>query len=71
LYYPGLVHWGRDDWQSPTDIVTTDSGLGLHFVRIETASLMCGQKLDFTFQNLDSGVWAEHVYSITVIGRSR
>jgi glucoamylase len=71
LYYPGLVHWGRDDWQSPTDIVTTDSGLGLHFVRIKTASLMCGQKVDFTFQNLDSGVWAEHVYSITVIGRSR
>jgi glucoamylase len=70
LYYPGLIHWGRDDWQSPADIVTVDSGLGLHFARIETALLMCGQKIDFTFQNLDSGVWAERVYSITVIGRS-
>jgi glucoamylase len=48
LYYPGLIHSGRDGWQSPMDIVTIDSGL--HFARIETTLLICGQKLDFTFQ---------------------
>jgi glucoamylase len=69
LYYPGLIHWGTDGWQFPADIPTTDSGLGLHFARILTNSLVCGQKLDFTYQNLDSGIWAECVYSITVIDR--
>jgi hypothetical protein len=45
------------------------SGLNLHFARILTNSLVCGQKLDFTYQNLGSWIWAECVYSITVIDR--
>ncbi|MDE2366535.1 MAG: glycosyl hydrolase, partial [Betaproteobacteria bacterium] len=71
LHYPGLIHWGTDGWQHPADTKTTDSGLGLHFARIATNSLTSGQKLDFTFLNLESKVWADRVYSITVVDRPR
>ncbi|HEX8874279.1 MAG TPA: glycoside hydrolase family 15 protein [Nitrosospira sp.] len=71
LHHSGLIHWGTDDWQHPTDTMTTDSGLGLHFSRIATNSLTSGQKLDFTFLNLESGAWADRVYSITVVDRPR
>ncbi len=69
LYYPGLIHWGTDGWQRPADVTTIDSGLGLHFTRIATSTLLPGQKLDFTFQNLDSGAWADRVYSIIIADR--
>jgi glucoamylase len=66
LCYRGLIHWGLDGWQCPTDTETRDSGLGLHFAQIEAAVLAAAQQIDFTFQNLDTGIWADEVYAITI-----
>jgi glucoamylase len=64
---PGLVHWGVDGWQSPDDIATIDTGLGLHVADLDTRILKPGQHLDFTFMWKDTAEWIGRDYRLSVV----
>jgi len=53
------VHWGRDGWLAVEDTPTNDSGLGFHVGVLETAALMPGSWVDFTWRGQDSGEWTD------------
>jgi glucoamylase len=42
------VHWSLDGWQTIQDTPTKDSGLGIHFADLDTASLKPGGAIVFT-----------------------
>ena len=66
MFEPGSLHWGIDGWQSSQDRATQDTGLGLHVVEFETKTLQAGQRIDFTFQRVDTGEWSGRNYTIVV-----
>lgn len=66
LFEPGVIHWGIDGWQSIQDTATQATGLGLHVAELATRTLRSGQRIDFTFQHMETGEWLELDYSITV-----
>jgi glucoamylase len=59
LPLPAIVHWGRDGWLAIEDIPTVDTGLGFHAAALDTAALMPGSWVDFTWRWQDSGEWAD------------
>ena len=54
---PALVYWSADAWSTVSSLASRDSGLGLHVVDLETASLAPGRRLIFTFYWPDVGNW--------------
>ena len=46
---PSLVHFGVDDWFEAQDIEAVDTGLGVWVADIDTATLSCTRRVDFTF----------------------
>ena len=60
------VHWSADDWQTKHDIDTEDTGLGVHVVDIETADLLAGTQIKFTFYWPDQSRWEGSDYSIQI-----
>jgi len=66
LFEPSTIHWAIDDWQSPQDVNTQDTGLGIHVVEIETAALQVGQHIHFTYKVLSTGVWLGYDCNIAV-----
>jgi glucoamylase len=61
------IHWGIDGWQSKQDTATVDTGLGLHVAKLDTATLHAGQRINFTFRRVDTGVWLDHDYVIVIV----
>ncbi len=57
LHSPAIVHWSVDGWRNATDMATQPGGLGLHVVRLPTAGLPTGQRIDFTWRLQPSGTW--------------
>ncbi len=66
LFEPGTIHWGVDEWQSIQDTSTQDMGLGLHVAEIGTKKLRSGQRIDFTYQRMNTGEWLGRDYAVTV-----
>lgn len=64
---PGIVHWGIDGWQHPTDTPTHDTGIGVHVADLAVQGLTGGQRVDFTFQCTDSGHWEGRDFRVDVI----
>jgi len=60
------VRFGFDGWQDVADAPTVPNSLGLHVLRIDTARLAAGRKLDFTFRYLPGERWAGVDYQIQV-----
>ncbi|HKG95812.1 MAG TPA: glucan 1,4-alpha-glucosidase [Gemmatimonadaceae bacterium] len=46
---PALVHWSADGWRTARDAESADSGLGVWYADLSTASLPEGAALRFTF----------------------
>jgi glucoamylase len=60
------VHWGKNDWQNPADVITEDWGLG-YVARLQTKELVAGEHIDFTFYWLDRKVWQGENFQVVVI----
>jgi glucoamylase len=63
---PARIHWGVDGWQNVADACTRDTGLGLHVLDLDAASIGCSRAIDFTFQWLDSEMWVGEDFRIAV-----
>jgi glucoamylase len=67
---PAVIRWGIDGWRNPADIATRDSGLGLHYARIDAHALRTAQRIDFSFRDTATGRWSGRDYAITVQARA-
>ena len=63
----GTVHWGRDGWQAVEDTPTIDTGLGFHAAVLDTAALLPGSRVDFTWRRQDGGEWAGRDIAVRVL----
>lgn len=60
------IHWTLDDWRTSTDSDTKPSGLGTHFVDIETSALMAGATVTFTPYWIEAARWEGVNFIVTV-----
>jgi len=60
------VHWGVNNWQDVRDVETSDTGLGVHVVRLPVTALTAGESVQFTFFWLDARTWEGQDYSVDV-----
>jgi glucoamylase len=67
LLQPSLIHWGIDDWKTPKDEETEETGIGLHVIELDSSSLKVGQRIDFTWRHRDSDEWSGENYCISVV----
>jgi glucoamylase len=63
---PALVHYGVDGWQQSADVLTHDTGLGMHAAEPPLARLRAGQRIDLTFYWIQSKSWEGRDYSIEI-----
>jgi glucoamylase len=63
---PARIHWGVDGWRNIADTCTHDTGLGLHALELPAALLGRARAVDFTFQWLDSEMWAGENFRVVV-----
>ena len=66
LLGPALVHYGVDGWRQIADILTRDTGLGMHVAELPTAQLRAGQHIDMTFYWTQPESWEGRDYSIEI-----
>ena len=63
---PALVHYGADGWQQAADIMTCDTGLGMHVAELRSVQLREGQRIDMTFYWTGSEAWEGRDYRIDI-----
>jgi glucoamylase len=51
------VKWTTDNWVTTTEVLTLDSGLGVHYADIPTSALDHGSPIIFTFYWHEAGNW--------------
>ena len=62
------IRWSTDGWQTMHDSPTTDTGIGLHYVDLESAGMRPGAVLQFTFLWLESDRWEGKNFAVEVEG---
>lgn len=67
FYEPGVVRWGVDGWQDPREVVTQDTGLGVHIAPLATQNLRAGQQIQFTFRSSQTGTWIGRDYTVSIL----
>ena len=60
------VRWTSDDWQTVHVSKTSDTGLGLHFVDLATATLPAGSVVQFTFYWPEADRWEGATFEVRV-----
>ncbi|MDO9186894.1 MAG: glucan 1,4-alpha-glucosidase [Bacteroidia bacterium] len=60
------VRWSVDNWLSTNDLVTLDSGVGIHYADLPTENLDYEQKISYTFYWHDSETWEDENYTLSV-----
>ncbi|HVZ36302.1 MAG TPA: hypothetical protein VG963_27930, partial [Polyangiaceae bacterium] len=60
------VRWTANAWQTWADTAALDSGLGLFFADLPTATLPAGTHIAFTFYWIDARRWEEHDFEVRV-----
>jgi len=60
------VQWSSDNWKTMNEVVTLDSGLGIHFADLSTANLDYEQNISFTFYWQDSETRENINYTLSV-----
>ena len=68
LLTPALVHWSIDNWTTPHDTNTRDTGLGIHVLDLPTASMPAGGQVTFTFYWPNENRWEGTDYKVTIEG---
>ena len=63
------VHWSTNQWQDAADVVTRESGLGTHFVDLDTSSLDADQSVVFTFLWTDVDRWENADFTVQLVGK--
>ncbi len=63
---PAMVHWSIDGWKTSADTNTRDTGLGVHFLDLPTASLPVGGAVVFTFYWPQENRWEGTDYTVVV-----
>jgi glucoamylase len=66
LTAPAMVHWSFDNWRTPQDINTSDTGLGTCVADLPTDRLSAGSEIVFTFYWLEEQRWEGADYSVSV-----
>jgi glucoamylase len=66
LLSPARVHWSIDNWNTPHDTDTRDTGLGIYTLDLPTASLPVGSEAIFTFFWADQNRWEGTDYRVTI-----
>jgi glucoamylase len=67
LLSPAMVHWSIDNWETPHDNNTRDTGLGIHILDLPTASLPAGAQVIFTFYWKDQNRWEGTDFRVMVL----
>ena len=60
------IHWSRDGWKTVTDTETVESGIGIHYMDMDTGKMKTGENFVFTFFWIDSGNWEGKNFTVTV-----
>jgi len=60
------VRWSTDNWFTSHEVITLDSGVGVHYVDIPTADLDNDTKIGFTFYWHDAECWENINYELSV-----
>ncbi|MGZ3899375.1 MAG: glucan 1,4-alpha-glucosidase [Bacteroidia bacterium] len=60
------VKWTADNWETYSEVVTLDTGLGIFYADLATTGLSHDQEVSFTFHWHDSGTWENKNFSLTV-----
>ena len=60
------IRWTLDDWRTSHDGATKPSGLGTHFLDIETTALMAGATVTFTPYWIEAAHWEGVNFVVTV-----
>lgn len=63
---PARIRWSADGWRTYADADTTDSGLGVHYADLPTASLPLGTRLCFTFFWPEADHWEGQDFHVDV-----
>ena len=66
LPHPATVSWGFNGWMDSRQQLTGKRGLGLYRVEIDTAMLVSGSRIDFTYRDEETGKWAGIDFSVRV-----
>src|SRR5437899_162350 len=66
---PATIHWSTDGWKTATDSKTVDTGLGIHYADLETATLSPGENVAFTFFWPEANKWEGTNFQVTVAER--
>lgn len=61
---PATIHWTSDNWQTAHDNVATDTGLGVHFVDLDTGRLTAGASIEFTFYWHHADTWEGQNFNV-------
>ncbi len=61
---PIRLHWGVDGWNRVADAQSVDTGLGVHIVELDAATLTSAERVDFTFQWTDDGQWIGQDFTV-------
>ncbi|MFN7943803.1 MAG: glucan 1,4-alpha-glucosidase [Blastocatellia bacterium] len=67
---PSRIRWSADDWRSYSETKTQETGLGIHFADLPTASLAVGSVISFTFFWLADEKWEGRNYEVVVLARA-
>lgn len=60
------VKWTTDNWETSQEVVTLDSGLGLHFADLATDKLDHEQKISYTFYWHEAEIWENKDFTLTI-----
>lgn len=63
---PAVVHWSADDWRTPQDTPTRDTGLGVFVADLPTAGLPAGKTVRFTFYWPGANRWEGTDFAVGV-----
>src|SRR6185369_2836911 len=67
---PMLVYWSFNAWETVHNAPSVDSGLGTHFLDLDTSRLTAGRRIIFTFYWPEAGHWEGTDFMVTVTAAS-
>ncbi len=66
---PATIHWSSDGWKTVRDSKTADTELGIHYADLETATLLPGGNVAFTFFWPEANKWEGTDFQVIVAER--